>query len=102
MVGDCPAPFRLLPSPPSSTQSLTTPIPLLCPHPPHAPPSKVLRLMLPRQKFSFSRNDLNLLDDPGLAAAFSTSLRASFLEVPHAVADPIREPWVGHCQGGRV
>ncbi|GBF97200.1 hypothetical protein Rsub_10061 [Raphidocelis subcapitata] len=45
---------------------------------------QVLRLALPRQKFTFSVSELNLLDDPPLAAAFSSSLRTSFVHVPNA------------------
>lgn len=49
------------------------------------------RLAMPHQRFSFSGMELNLLDDPTLAAAFAVSLRTSFLQVPHAVADPVGE-----------
>eukprot|EP00878_Enallax_costatus_P020352 GHUV01021506.1.p1 GENE.GHUV01021506.1~~GHUV01021506.1.p1 ORF type:complete len:850 (+),score=172.67 GHUV01021506.1:211-2760(+) len=50
---------------------------------------QITRLAMPHQAFSFSSMSLNLLDDPALAAAFAVSLRTSFLQVPHAVADPI-------------
>lgn len=47
-----------------------------------------MRLALPHQQFTFSYNELNLLDDPTLAAAFSVSLRTAFAEVPNAVTTP--------------
>ncbi|KAF6255218.1 hypothetical protein COO60DRAFT_237950 [Scenedesmus sp. NREL 46B-D3] len=47
------------------------------------------RLAMPRQAFSFSTLTLNLLDDPALATAFAVSLRTSFMQVPHAVSDPV-------------
>lgn len=49
------------------------------------------RLAMPHQTFSFSSITLNLLDDATLAAAFAVSLRTSFMQVPHAVADPVGE-----------
>eukprot|EP00879_Flechtneria_rotunda_P013168 GHRR01013753.1.p1 GENE.GHRR01013753.1~~GHRR01013753.1.p1 ORF type:complete len:943 (+),score=342.78 GHRR01013753.1:553-3381(+) len=47
------------------------------------------RLAMPHQAFSFNQVTLNMLDDPVLAGAFAVSLRTSFLQVPHAVSDPV-------------
>ena len=41
-----------------------------------------MRLALPHQAFTFSYSEINLLDDPPLAAAFAVSLRTAFAEVP--------------------
>jgi hypothetical protein len=41
------------------------------------------------EAFTFNQVSLNLLDDPTLAAAFSVSLKTSFLQVPHSVQDPV-------------
>jgi hypothetical protein len=49
------------------------------------------RLAMPHQAFTYSTLTLNLLDDPALAAAFAVSLRTSFMQVPHAVTDPVGE-----------
>jgi hypothetical protein len=35
--------------------------------------------------------ELNLLDEPPLAVAFSASLRTSFVSVPHAMDEPVGE-----------
>lgn len=50
---------------------------------------QLARLAMPHQAFSFSTLTLNLLDDAALAAAFAVSLRTSFMQVPHAVSDPV-------------
>jgi hypothetical protein len=55
------------------------------------------RLALPNQKFTYTTTELNMMDDEMLAVAFATSLKTTFLEVPHAVADPISE-----CKQGAV
>jgi hypothetical protein len=52
---------------------------------------QLARLAMPHQAFSFSTLTLNLLDDAALAAAFAVSLRTSFMQVPHAVSDPVGE-----------
>jgi hypothetical protein len=58
-------------------------------HPtPHPAAPQVQRLALPHQAFSFTNTELNLLDDPGLATAFSVSLRTTFAQVPNAVSTP--------------
>lgn len=51
--------------------------------------AQLQRLALPSQHFSFSSKSINMLDDPTLASAFAISLRTSFAEVPHAVAEPV-------------
>ncbi|KAI8467147.1 MAG: hypothetical protein J3K34DRAFT_431559 [Monoraphidium minutum] len=50
--------------------------------------AQVLRLALQHQSFTFTTHELNLLDDPALAAAFSVSLRTAFANVPNAVTVP--------------
>lgn len=50
---------------------------------------QITRLAMPHQQFSYSVVSINLLDDPALAAAFSVSLSTSFMQVPHAVLDPV-------------
>jgi hypothetical protein len=50
---------------------------------------QVSRLALPKQSFEFEVVDVNLHDEPGLAAAFAASTRGAFATVPHAVDDPV-------------
>jgi hypothetical protein len=50
---------------------------------------QLTRLSMRHQSFTFNQVSLNLLDDPTLAAAFSVSLKTSFLQVPHSVQDPV-------------
>lgn len=50
---------------------------------------QVGRLALPKQRFEFEVVEVNLHDEPGLAAAFAASTRGAFASVPHAVDDPV-------------
>jgi hypothetical protein len=58
---------------------------------------QLTRLATLHQKFSFKTITLNLLDDPQLATAFAVSLRTSFAQLPHAIADPVGANSVCAC-----